>query len=150
MSAIATINNQIICFEKLIVKIGSRRLYARRLLDLISRLESRLEGLVKLPRQIPRQTEGQKIHEFLLGMGWKWKVDDDGRYWFGGFKSRLDPNRIYLIKYRPVGVRDGGKIKVKIMLASETISIYTHDKEIFGLTDLKRFIQDIKDIAYYR
>lgn len=102
---------------------------------------------------MPKKTHGRKIVEYFESHGWKSRVDDDGyRFWLGGFTSLADPNRAYIIKYRPVGMKDAGIIKVRIMnvLTKEVYSDYTHDKKILGFDELKRFIKDVEDIACHR
>lgn len=99
----------------------------------------------------PKQTHGQKIVEYFKSHGWKNRVGDDGHsFWLGGFTSLVDPSRVYIIKYRPVGTKDAGTMKVRILTNKEVYSDYTHDKKILGFDELKRFIKDIQDIACYR
>jgi hypothetical protein len=103
--------------------------------------------------KMPGKTHSQKIVEYFESHGWKNRVDDDGyRFWLGGFTSLSDPNRAYIIRYRPCGMKDAGTIKVRIMnvLTKEVYSEWQETTLILGFDDLKRFIENIKDIACHR
>lgn len=113
MSAIATIKNQINCFEQLIIKVGSR-LYARRLIDLILQLEAKLESLVIPTSVVFNQFKThdmaayyEKHHQWWLDRGWRLKASDMGKefsdryYYVARFYAGTDKRLAMIIEYRP-------------------------------------------------